>query len=446
MPPQQTRERLLTAWCVAVCALAAGLAGALAVWGPLPALVPVLLFGALLALSEHFVVVLPNSSGLSASFMLGMAAVVVFRGDAPLLGPLLVGMCGGIYVPHLRGREWRKVAFNIGNLGCATLAAAAVFALFDLGADVGLLRLLLAAIPACIAFSLVNYLMLVVVLMLRDGSPAREAASELWLGDLEIFPFAVLGVFLGEIYLSFGAVVVPLLVAPILVARQTFASALELEASHNAVMATLTTALEAKDRYTAGHVERVARFSHYIGLELRFRPRRLQRLRFAALMHDVGKLVVPNELLNKPGRLTAAEFATVRRHEEVSRDILASIEFLAPMAPYAITESHLAPGVAARTPLEPHIVAVADAFDAMTSTRSYRQALSQEVAFAELQRQAGTQFHPRCVQALVSAIQRRGERYGAGHETDVAEWRVPPPVVGTGSAGIGDLAPEREQA
>lgn len=440
LPIATSRERLLTAWCLAVCASAVGFATVLAIRGPLPALVPLLLFGALLALAEHFAVVLPNASGLSASFMLGMAAVVVFRTDAPLLGPLLVGMCGGIYLPHLQQREWRKIAFNVGNLGLATLAAAAVFSLFDSGPDDSVVRLLLGAIPACLAFSAVNFLVLVVLMALRDDAPVHATASELWLGDLEIFPFAVLGVALGEVYLSFGAIVVPLLVVPIFVARQTFASAIELEASHNAVLATLTTALESKDRYTAGHVERVARFSHYIGLELRLRPRRLQRLRFAALMHDVGKLVVPNQLLNKPGRLTAEEYAKVREHEEVSRDILASIEFLAPVSPYTAA---VGPGLDERrgAPIEPHIVAVADAFDAMTSTRAYRRALTQEVAFAELQRQAGSQFHPRCVQALVTAIERRGERYGAGHETGVEEWAVPPPVAGTGSAGIGDLAP-----
>src|SRR5207248_6263880 len=92
---------------------------------------------------------------------------------------------------------------------------------------------------------------------------------------------------------------------------------------------------------------------------------------------------------------------------------------------------------------EAHIVAVADAFDAMTSTRSYRRALSQEVAFAELQDKAGTQFNPDCVEALIRAIERRGERYGMGHEEAPVEFEVPPPVAGVGSAGLGDLLEPR---
>jgi hypothetical protein len=88
---------------------------------------------------------------------------------------------------------------------------------------------------------------------------------------------------------------------------------------------------------------------------------------------------------------------------------------------------------------EAHIVAVADAFDAMTSTRSYRRALSQDVAFAELRDKAGTQFNPECVEALIVAIEQRDEHYGLGYEEPGVEFAVPPPVVGVGSAGLGDL-------
>ena len=143
-------------------------------------------------------------------------------------------------------------------------------------------------------------------------------------------------------------------------------------------------------------------------------PARLERLRFAALMHDVGKLVVPNHLLNKKGKLTAEEFAQVRMHEEVSVEILTRIDFLAPVAPSATSEAaEFAPVADDRgQPIEPHIVAVADAFDAMTSTRSYRKALPQETAFDELRKNSGKQFHPRVVDALIVAIEQRGEEHG----------------------------------
>jgi hypothetical protein len=84
------------------------------------------------------------------------------------------------------------------------------------------------------------------------------------------------------------------------------------------------------------------------------------------------------------------------------------------------------------------IVSVADAFDAMTSTRAYRQALEQQVAFAELEAKAGTQFDPAYVAALIAAITTRDEHFGLGFEPDAVDYDVPPPIVGPGSAGLGD--------
>ncbi len=162
-------------------------------------------------------------------------------------------------------------------------------------------------------------------------------------------------------------------------------------------------------------------------------------------MHDIGKLIVPNHLLNKPGPLTAEEYDQVRQHEDVTVALLSRIDFLAPVAPivlgvYAPWDDDQRPDAVAR-----HIVAVADAYDAMTSTRAYRRALSQEVAFAELRAKAGSQFHPMCVEALITSLEQRGLHHGAGHESADAAggWDTAPPVVGPGSAGLGHLADER---
>ncbi|HEY3722989.1 MAG TPA: HD domain-containing phosphohydrolase [Acidimicrobiia bacterium] len=428
---------------MALATAAVATAVVLAARGPLPAIAPVLILGALFALAENQVVDLPSGAGASASFMLGMTAIVVFSDQGALLGPLLVGMCGGFYWPHIRAREWRKPLFNSANFGLSTLVSAIVFnALAPAGAHTPG-QLLLLAVPATCAFAVVNLALLTVSLKLwTDEWPAtwRSFGGAL----LQMYPFALMGVFLGALYLDYGAVVVPLLVVPILVARQTFASYLAIKESQEAAVRTLIGALEAKDPYTAGHAERVAGYAEYIGTELGMSPSRLERLRFAALMHDVGKLVVPNHLLNKKGKLTAEEFAQVRMHEDVSVEILTRIDFLAPVAPSATSEAaEFAPVADDRgQPIEPHIVAVADAFDAMTSTRSYRRALPQETAFDELRKNSGKQFHPRVVDALIIAIEQRHELHGRGHEDIVHH--VDAPEAGTGSAGLGDLLREIE--
>ena len=121
-------------------------------------------------------------------------------------------------------------------------------------------------------------------------------------------------------------------------------------------------------------------------------------------MHDIGKLIVPNQLLNKPGRLTEAEFERVKRHEVVSVELLRRIDFLAPVAGDTTTEAATA-AVDGTGLIEPAIIHVADAFDAMTSTRSYRRALTQETAFDELRDGVG-----HAVQRRVRRRPHRGDR------------------------------------
>ncbi|HVF75414.1 MAG TPA: HD domain-containing phosphohydrolase [Acidimicrobiales bacterium] len=207
----------------------------------------------------------------------------------------------------------------------------------------------------------------------------------------------------------------------------------EHEAARAAAVAGLVRALAVKDPYTGEHTARVARYSAYIGEELGLSRRRLARLHQAALLHDIGKLSVPADLLNKPGRLTDEEFARVQQHAHTCDDVLGRVDALRPLRA-AAAGHHLrfdGGGYGAGEPSQQAaIVAVADAYDAMTSTRAYRRALPQDVAFEELRRRAGTQFDPRCVAALVAAVERRGERHGMGHERSAVVFAVDPPALG----------------
>jgi HD-GYP domain-containing protein (c-di-GMP phosphodiesterase class II) len=247
----------------------------------------------------------------------------------------------------------------------------------------------------------------------------------------------LLGYFLGRLYLSLGPAVMLLIIVPILIAREMFASYLSVKESHDETVQLLIRALEQKDPYTAGHAERVAVYAGYVGEELDFMPARMERLHFAALMHDIGKLVVPNQLLNKPGKLTEEEFARVRIHEGVSVQMLSHIDFLRPIALHTHSDNMRFDPDDLDHPIEPYIIMVADAYDAMTSTRSYRKALPQEIAFEELRNKSGTQFHPACAEALIRAIEKRHEVHGKGHEEE--SHFEDAPEMGLGSAGLGDL-------
>lgn len=405
------------------------------------------LFGVLFCIAGHQVVEIENGNFVSAGFIIAVATIIVLRSDAPLFGPLLVGMCGGIYWPQIRNRQWIKMFGNLGVMGLSALAGAAVYVAFPLSFVARAWGLVIAATVVTVACVLSNFVLIGLWLAADQQveSPNLSAIVRDFAAEVpQVFPFGLLGAFLGELYLDLGPIVLPLFIAPVLIARQSFASYMRLKNAQQETANILIAALEVKDRYTAGHVGRVARYAVMTGEELKFSQRRLERLHYAALMHDIGKLLVPNYLLNKPGKLTAEEFERVREHEDVSVELLEQIDFLAPVASSA--SGHFAKFSEGdesdhKRPIEPHIVHVADAYDAMTSTRAYRKALPHEVAVEELRKHAGTQFHPQCVEALLAALERKDEVHGAGHEDHVEEFAVAPPEAGTGSAGLGDLEP-----
>lgn len=421
---------------------AASIVVAVAATSDAPGWAAVLAFAAMVVLAENFDVAIHRGASLSPGFMITMASIAVLdRGPGMLIGAALVGAGGGLYWPHIRARRFGIIAFNCGQYGLATIAAAAAYAAFPTQPQ---LLALVAVLAATAAFTVVN-VALVVPYVARTQ---HEPMARLWPDYRRALPnylaWGLLGLMIGLVCAELGALAIVLLAVPMGIGRWIFRSFERSRDAQEATVRLFVRLIEAKDPYTAGHTERVATYSLYIGEALGLPADRLDHLRQSALVHDIGKLAVPLALLNKPGRLTPEEWEVVRSHNDAGVDILAQVDFMRTMAVTA-SDRHGRfdrPGdetTPADLVLEAHIVAVADAFDAMTSTRPYRKALSQAVAFEELRAHAGSQFNPTCVDALVTAIEQRGETYGAGYEVDVVPFAVTPPEVGVGSAGLGDL-------
>ncbi len=419
-----------------VLGLAVSIAALLAWFEGRPAGSLLLLFGALMLYSE-FKAVDINGVSVSPGWMIAMASVVAFRGHGSLLGPLLIGMLAGLDLQDLRDRAWSTTTVNVGMLGLAICAAAYGYSLLPDTLISGRSAVLIAPLVPTAFYVVVLWSLLTVGSAIRRNTSIREILADLGPAVAQALSFSFVGFLLGRMYVALGAWVMLLIVVPILIAREMFASYGHVKESHDETVQLLVRALEQKDPYTAGHAGRVAVYAGYVGEELDFMPARMERLRFAALMHDIGKLVVPNQLLNKPGKLTEEEFARVRIHEGVSVQMLSHIDFLRPIAMHAHSDAMKFDPDNPDHPIEPYIIMVADAYDAMTSTRSYRKALPQEVAFQELRDKSGKQFHPACAEALIRAIEKRNEVHGKGHEEDSHFEHAP--EVGLGSAGLGDF-------
>jgi putative nucleotidyltransferase with HDIG domain len=176
---------------------------------------------------------------------------------------------------------------------------------------------------------------------------------------------------------------------------------------------TLAQAIDAKDQVTHGHIRRVQKFAmklaHALGIT---DPAQLRALEAASLLHDVGKLAVPEHILNKPSTLTPTEFETMKRHADIGADILSSIRFPYPVVP--IVRHHhenwdgtgYPAGLAGEAiPIGARILAVVDCFDAVTSDRPYRQRLSQHEAVRVLQARSGTVYDPRVVKSFLEVFE-----------------------------------------
>jgi putative nucleotidyltransferase with HDIG domain len=187
----------------------------------------------------------------------------------------------------------------------------------------------------------------------------------------------------------------------------------EAEATYLGAVRALAAALDARDPYTAGHSERVSTFAVAIGEELKLDAETRETLRLGALLHDIGKIGVPDEILRKASPLTASEYETIKTHPSAGARILKSIPFLAPHIPIVELHHERPDGLGypyglrgEDIPLAARIVHVADAFDAMTSARAYRPGRIPVEAIAELRRCAGTDFDGPSVEALVAALPR----------------------------------------
>ena len=362
------------------------------------------------------------------------------------VGPVAAEAAAAI-VNLARGKELVKTAFDFGALALAGAAAAGAFSAIP--TDAVPLMLLAAALGGA-AYYAVNVPLLAGVMALAEGvspvGPWRERLA--WLWPHYVAFGAVAGTFVVTEYalglyafIVFALPIVMLWVAEKQYVDRSRASVAELRRGHDelqlanrrlrgllddnqqllarmhrsylSTITSLARTIEAKDPYTGGHTERVAQLALTLAEELGFSEAELQAVNVGALIHDIGKIGISDQILLKEGRLSEEEFAEIQRHPAISSYIVAELEL--PAIVKQMVRSHherfdgagYPDGLSGEEiPLAARILSVADSLDAMTSDRPYRQALPIGVARAEIAAKAGGQFCPR----VVAALERRFER------------------------------------
>lgn len=338
----------------------------------------------------------------------------IHMGAVLLVGPwpaALIAGAGVVVSDTLRGSAWRKIGFNATVFALASLIGG--FAFQALGGAPGAVRLpddLPALVALLAAYTTVNAVLVSMAISLHAGV-ALPAVLRSALRPAVSCAEGAIGVslaLLAEDNPWDVLALVPLLV----VAYQALARLALLRSETARALEAFANVVDERDPYTFRHSDRVAGYVRSLATALGLPSSQISRLAWAGRLHDVGKIAVDASILRKPGRLDAEEWEAIRRHPRLSARLLRHFR-LAWREARAVEYHHerfdgqgyygIPPE---EVPMAAHFLTVADTFDAMTSDRPYRPGLPEEEALAEIERGAGTQFHPLVAKAFVAL--RRG--------------------------------------
>jgi hypothetical protein len=444
--------RMLAVRAYVACVASAALVSLFVAWRhePPDSLRTLAVLAALCLLSEQRKVRLfAARTAMSTTAMVQLAAVAI-------AGPMAAMALGVVACLVMLGRPPRVWLLNSslmvltgGGAGAAYLLAGGAAPGTPPQSPTGVLaHLVLPLMAADVVMCLVNAAVLAGVISISQRVGLRQVlVGTLVNGSVVYVGYGLFGVLLAVLWdaAQVGPLSAVLVLAPLFVARWAFAQYAEQRAAHERTVAALVQAVEAKDRYTSGHSERVARASVLMAQVLRMSQQRTSTLHVAGMLHDIGKIGVPTRVLKKTGALTDAEFAAIARHPVQGLEVVREIEFLGEAFEGILHHHERLDGrgyplglVGEDIPEFARIIAVADAFDSMTSTRSYRRARSVDGALTELRNCAGSQFDHRFIDALADGLRRTPWESAPGAEPAQQDVRGEEMADGVADDGMAD--------
>lgn len=376
-----------------------------------------IIFGPLTFLIENLSINLPQGGAVSVSSTIILATLMIF---GPLTGALTAVFNAVVWRDIKRRTSPFRWLFN-GSQGALAAGLSGLVYVWSGGnllyrsggfSTADFPYLLLSVGLAATIFFLVNTILVSVSIGLAElTSPVNIwRANVLWAipNYVALLPLALA---FAQIYVTVGATGLALIIIPLLVARQTFQIFVNLKSTYLGTVEALVAALEAKDPYTRGHSERVAALAEKIGRRLKLSAGDLDILRYAGALHDIGKIGTARNVLRKPGKLSEEEYNRIRQHPELGALILQEIKFMDKVIPVVFHHHEHVDGKGyadgfkgEEIPLLARILAVADAYDAMTSPRPYRPAMTPAVACQELIACSGSQFDHQVVNAFIEVM------------------------------------------
>jgi len=378
-----------------------------------------IVFSILSAIAETFLILLPKVGAVSVSFALTFSAIIL---TDPLTAAIITAAGVIFRIPysesrgrvHIFNNPIYKTVFNVSqyiiNAGVAGLIYVHINNILNFSFKV--FNPIAGAVCLIIYLLLNSFFMAVLMAILL-----KEKLAFIWknylLGFFNITLVSLLGIVVAFSYDSYGSGGILLFFIPLMLARYTFKLYLDMRKNYFETLNVLVRAIEANDPYTSGHSMRVSAYSEAIATQLGLPQSKIDLIKSAALLHDIGKIGIDKSILNKKERLEKEEFEQIKAHPEIGAGIIADLSNLSNISdiirhhherndgkgyPDGLSHDDI--------PLETSILTIADSFDAMTTNRPYRSSLSLEAALKEIKDNAGTQFNPDIVDDAIIALQK----------------------------------------
>lgn len=371
----------------------------------IPSMTMLLFWSTLAIIVESLLILLPKSNvGVSVGYAINLASIIV---GGPLLGTT-ASFFGFLFrfpkIPergyvHLLNTPVYKTIFNVSQSIIVTTTMGLIY--LGTGGKFGDFYLL-----QTILILLLGTLFNTIIISLLMSFITKENYTKIWIANIRgtfasSIAVGTMGIIIALAFIGYGYWAVILFFGPLLLARYSFKLYIDMRNLYISTIQALNKTMEAKDPYTSGHANRVEEFA--VGLaEFHGLPfNTVQDIKTAAILHDIGKLGIDDSILNKASKLTQEEYAIIMKHPSIGADIISNVDFLKKVTKMIKYHHERYDGrgypeglVGEAIPIEACILAIADSYDAMTSDRPYRKALTQDEALSEIEKNAGTQFHP----------------------------------------------------
>ncbi|SDG44236.1 HD-GYP domain-containing protein [Desulfosporosinus hippei] len=373
-------------------------------------LLNLLIFGILAISCESLPVALPKGGYVTVSYSIFLSSLILFPLGVTLAAMALSGLL--IFGKVAVEQPLHKRVFNASQYVISLTVAYTAIYFFKITSFQFDFKSILIYSLAALIYMVMN--MTIVALVL--GLISNKSPLAIWVVNFRwalpnFMALVPLGFLLALLYKNWGPLGLFLLFIPLLISRHAFQLYIDMRENYLDTVEALVQALEAKDKYTSGHSARVGKLAVAIGEAIKMSEEKIEFLKYAAVLHDVGKIGVSEMILNKEGKLIDTEWEAIRSHPVIGQTIIKGIKFLFDIG-QVVRHHHerfdgkgYPDGVQGEEiPLESRIIAVADTYDAITSDRSYRKGSTHSEAIAELKRVAGTQLDPKLVEVFCAVV------------------------------------------